>query len=257
MGMSVSSIRIGVLYPGADADDDYALLAQRLGPPRVDFDVVHTEFAEDAHRRDALLEIGSDRRLLEGAAGLASRPIQAVAWACTSGSFVYGLDGARRQARLLEDALGVRATTTPLAFLAALRNLGVTRVALAATYPTDVSAIFVEFLAKAGIEVVRVTCAGIYTGGEVGRLDPGAVRDLVRQANDPDARAVLVPDTALHTVARLDELDAAAGKAVLTANQVTAWETLRLSGREQPERELGILFRKVPLSIADDVRVGI
>ena len=42
-----------------------------------------------------------------------------------------------------------------------------------------------------------------------------------RAYDDPAADAVLLPDTALHTVAFLDELEDAVGKTVLTANQVS------------------------------------
>jgi hypothetical protein len=47
---------------------------------------------------------------------------------------------------------------------------------------------------------------------------------MVEQNDNPDAEAILVPDTALHTVAWLEQLEAAAGKPVLTANQVTFWK---------------------------------
>ena len=53
-----------------------------------------------------------------------------------------------------------------------------------------------------------------------------------------------MPDTALHTVAFLDELEAAVGKTVLTANQVTVWEAMRLAGRVTPQQGLGRLFRE-------------
>jgi len=51
-----------------------------------------------------------------------------------------------------------------------------------------------------------------------------------------------VPDTAMHSLAWVDELEAAAGMPVLTANQVTIFEGLRLSGRVPPLPGLGALF---------------
>ena len=59
--------------------------------------VVITSVDEDAHRVNALLDLGSDERLAEGAARLAVEKPDAVMWACTSGSFVFGPDGARDQ----------------------------------------------------------------------------------------------------------------------------------------------------------------
>ena len=53
---------------------------------------------------------------------------------------------------------------------------------------------------------------------------------MVAAADHPDAEAVLVPDTAMHTLAIVDKLEAAVGKPVLTANQVTVWKGLDLLG---------------------------
>ena len=39
-----------------------------------------------------------------------------------------------------------------------------------------------------------------------------------------------MPDTALGTAGFLDDLEMAAGTVVLTANQVTMWDTLNLAG---------------------------
>lgn len=65
--------------------------------------MVHTTVGEDAHRIDALHDIGAPERLDLGAEQLAGR-VDAVVWACTSGSFVRGWGGARQQA----DAIGTR-----------------------------------------------------------------------------------------------------------------------------------------------------
>ena len=62
----------------------------------------------------------------------------------------------------------------------------------------------------------------------------------------PDAEAVLIPDTALHTAAFLPELETHVGKTVLTANQVTMWEALRLAAALTPQQNLGHLMPIAP-----------
>ena len=245
--MAAEPTRIGVLYPGHAAEDDYATLNERLGD-RVAFEVVHTAIGEDAHREDALLDMGSRERLLEGARELAPRGVAAVLWACTSGSFIYGWAGARQQVADVQDALGVPVSSTSLAFVSALRALGLIRVAVAATYPADVARRFERFLADGGFEPVNLTSSGIITAAEVGTIPAEGAVALVAAAEHPDAQAVLVPDTALHTIAAIEELEQMAGKPVLTANQVTAWEGLRLTGRPTNVPALGRLFATVATS---------
>ncbi len=67
---------------------------------------------------------------------------------------------------------------------------------------------------------------------------------LARAGDRPDAEAVLLPDTALHTAGYLTELEETLGKPVLTANQVTVREGLRLAGRRVRAKGLGALFAR-------------
>jgi maleate cis-trans isomerase len=232
--------RIGILYPGYAAEADFELLDERLAGS-AGFDVVHTSIGEDAHREDALLDMGSGERLLEGARRL-PRGVSSVVWACTSGSFIYGWEGAQRQAAELEDAIGLPVSSTSLAYVNALRSLGLRRVSVAATYPEDIARRFEAFLTDAGMDPVSVTSHGIITAAEVGTLMRDDALALVSAAHHPAAEAVLVPDTALHTIASLDALEEAAGKPVLTANQVSAWEGMRLAGAPETAAGLGQLF---------------
>lgn len=233
---------VGFLYPGYSAEDDYPTIERLLGGG-VRLPVVHTTMRVDAHRVDALLDIGGEDVLAEGARALRELGVDAAVWACTSGSFVFGWDGAADQVAGVGAAAGVRATSTSFAFADALAALGVRRVAVAATYPDDVAQRFVAFLGRAGVEVVSLSCRGIVTAAEVGRLGREDVLDFVAANDHPDAEAVVVPDTALHTVAWLDELELRVGKPVLTANQVSVWAGLRLVGDRPPLPGLGALFR--------------
>jgi maleate cis-trans isomerase len=65
---------------------------------------------------------------------------------------------------------------------------------------------------------------------------------MVTAADHPDADAVLVPDTAMHTLAIVDKLEAAVGKPVLTANHVTVWKGLELLGPVPSQPGMGALF---------------
>jgi maleate cis-trans isomerase len=242
---------VGILYPGFSAEDDFPRLAEMLGPD-VALPVHHTVMVEDAHRADALLDWGRDDRLADGAAALAPHSPDAVVWTCTSGSFVYGWDGAHAQAAALARSAGVPASSTSLAFARAARVLGVRRVAIAATYPGDVTALFVQFLAHAGLEVVRTSSHDVYTAAEVGTFGRERLLEMAASGDDPDAEAVLMPDTALHTVDHLDAVEERLGKPVLTANQVSAWEGLRLVDRHTPRAGLGRLFR-IPAPVDTEV----
>ncbi|MDI3404371.1 maleate cis-trans isomerase family protein [Streptomyces cavernicola] len=237
---------LGFLYPGHSAEDDYPRMEQLLGSD-IRLAVIHTDIGEDAHRVDALLRMGAPDRLAAGVEELRLSGAEAVVWACTSGSFVFGWEGAHDQVRDLAKAAGLPASSTSFAFAHAAGEVGADRVAVAATYPEDVAEHFVAFLRAAGIEVVAMRGSGIITAAEVGTWGYEEVLALARAGDHPDAAAVLLPDTALHTAAHVRDLEHDLGKPVLTANQVTVWEGLRLAGRRVNAPALGALFTREPI----------
>ncbi|MFJ2473027.1 aspartate/glutamate racemase family protein [Streptomyces sp. NPDC087659] len=234
---------VGLLYPGHSAEDDYPRIAVLLDSD-IRLPVFHTDIGEDAHREDALTEMGAPERLAAGVEELRLAGAESLVWACTSGSFVRGRDGAQEQIRELAQAAGLPASSTSFAFVHAAQALDVGRVAVAATYPDDVTGLFEKFLESAGIEVVAARASGIVTAAEVGTWEREQVLELARAGDDPRAEAVLMPDTALHTAAHLQELEETLGKPVLTANQVTVWEGLRLAERRAWADGLGALFAR-------------
>lgn len=252
---------VGILYPGHAAEDDYptleSALARSESGPAVRLPVTITTIGVDEHTPEALLETGSHNRLAEGASRLLAsqrseaehdddshHSVDSVMWACTSGSFVYGWQGAQEQARRLAQHAGRPASSTSLAFAGAVQALGVTRVAVAASYPADLAGHFRRFLAAAGIDVVGFAARGIFTAGEVGHLGRQDVLSMIGAVDLPEAEALLVPDTAMHSLLWIEDFEAALGKPVLSANQVTVWEGMRIAGLAEPALAgLGTLFR--------------
>ncbi len=239
---------VGLLYPGHSAEGDFPALQRRLaaGGYDVQLPLEHTWVGEDAHRVDALLELGGPGPLAEGAARLTARHrLDALIWACTSGSFVFGWDGAREQVRALREATGLPTSSTSIAFVNACRALGVERVSVAASYPDDVARHFVGFLGRGGLDVTAMGSHGIVTAAEVGSLGRDQVLAIAEGADRGRAEAVLIPDTAMHTLEWLAELESVAGLPVLTANQVSVFEGLRLIGGGTPRLPgLGTLFAR-------------
>lgn len=238
--MSEARPTVAMLYPGRSAQDEYPLLESLLGDVRLP--VVHTWEGPTDHDVAALLALGAREPLTAAARAALAHAPDALMWACTSGSFVYGAR-VHEQASWIADAAGVPASSTSIAFVEALRHLGIGRVAVAATYPAAVTRHFTGLLRAAGAEVLAVASHDIPSGEDAGRLAPDAVRELVGSGDYPaGTQALLVPDTALHTVELLSELEDQLGLTVLTANQVTAWHGLRLAGRQGRATGLGRLF---------------
>lgn len=236
-------LRLGFIYPMHAAEDDYPFFASRVDPA-VEAHVVHT-YSEDVHETECCLRTGSPERIAPGIEALSKIEVDACMWACTSGSFVFGVKGAQEQVDGIAEKLGCPTSSTSLAFLNALKTLNLTRVAVAATYPEDLALEFKKFLGEGGFEVLHLGCEGIWTAEEVGVVEQTSVLEFAKSNDHPDAEAVLIPDTALHSAQFLAELEAHVGKTVLTANQVTIWEALRLANYESPQAGLGQIMTQL------------
>ncbi|MEU9624924.1 MULTISPECIES: decarboxylase [unclassified Streptomyces] len=232
---------LGFLYPGHHfAEDDFPRMEVLLDAVRLV--VNHTDADEDAYTTDVLMRTGAPERLAAGVAELQRAGVESVVWTSSSGSFLYGWEGAHEQIAALARAAGVPASSTSFGFVHAVRELRAARVAVAATYPEHIAALFAAFLHSAGIEVAATHAAALASAAEAASWGLDEVKELVRAADRPEAEAVLLPDTALHTASHVAELEELLGKPVLTGNQVAVREGLRLADRRTWSPRLGKIF---------------
>jgi len=232
-------MRIGVLYPTRGCgEDDFETLARTVSQ-KIEIEFAYTAWGKHVDRVDDLDEFGKLRaarqlgeleRLQDAGERLREFRPDVVTWACSSCSFLGGYAGAHRQAWMLADQHGVPAGSTSLAFVAALRALGVTKVALGSVYGNEITGALAGFLAAAGTETVHRVCMDAGSDRVLATWDIERLTDLVDRSDAVTAEAVVVPETALRTAPHLDVLEARAGKPVLTATQVTIWHALRQAG---------------------------
>jgi arylmalonate decarboxylase len=135
---------------------------------------------------------------------------------------------------LRERAGGVPVIATAGAVLAALRALGVKRVAVATPYVDFVNEAERAFLEEHGFGVTSLL--GLRLGETqaerrfIGRVPPQQVYRLARQADRPDAEAIFISCTNLATLDVIAQLEADCGKPVISSNQACFWACLRVMG---------------------------
>ena len=235
--------RLGFVAPGGGAEHEYYhfaestgnrakvfIMASRIGPGEEDHDI------------DSLLGPARIDWINEAARRMISLKPDCAMWACTSGSFVVGRAGAEAQVAALAETTGVPAGSTSLAFIDALQALGMRRVAVLATYPEPAARAFEAFLGEFGVEIVHLHWLDAGSGWDAALLPPERVIDAAKAAAVPEAETVLIPDTAMPSLDLIAPIEEAIGRPVLTANQVTLWQAVRLSGRHVPVDGHGRLF---------------
>ena len=163
-----------------------------------------------------------------------------VALAFTAASYSNGFAREAALADRIASLTGSPALTAAQAILAALEHLGVKRLALGTPYPESISAMGRAYWEAAGLTVVgyaRLTgVTNIYDESE-----ERAYR-LARQADVPDADAVLLSGTGLPTIGVLELLERDLGKPVVSSNQALLWRALRMAGVREPVPGFGRLL---------------
>ena len=235
-------VKLGIIYPGgAQAEEEYYEFAEQHGNLSI-FLVISRIPEGGGHSIDALIETARIEHLMEAAQRLVKLKADVVLWACTSGSFVLGRSGAEQQIQRIEETVHTVASSTSLAFVSALEHMNLKHVAIAATYPSEASEAFKSFLREFGIEVINVRFWGAPSGYDASKIPPVEIMKLARSTDVPNAEAILIPDTAFHSLGIIQPLEDVLGKPVLTAYQVTLWEGLRLVGERPEHRGLGKLM---------------
>lgn len=149
---------------------------------------------------------------------------EVVAYLCSSGSFVNGVDGERALRKVICDAGALEAVTTSGALAEVLQHLNVRKLAVVTPYVEDLTRRLHDFLAELGVETVASEHLGL--GGGIWRVGYRTIAERILAADHPDAEAMFVSCTNLPTFDIIDPLENWLGKPVLTANQLTMWACL-------------------------------
>jgi len=230
--------RVGVILPSVNTtlEPEYAWLA----PRGLSFHVARVMLRETTP--EGLREMNAG--VAAAAELVASVTPDVVAYACTSGSFVDGVDALARQIDDIRARVGCPVVATSQAMVDALRALGVDRLALATPYLDAVNVAERAFLVAHDFEVVAMHGLGL-SGKAIREVPPERVADLVRVADVPRAQAIFVSCTDFRALEVVDTLERELGKPIVTSNQVTLWAILRALGRTEPVHGFGRLLAAV------------
>lgn len=169
--------------------------------------------------------------MLAAAELLADAAVDAIVWNGTSGGW-NGIDADRAICTLISERTGIASSTTMLAQLEVLAELGLARCGLALPYTDDVAARIAAEFGAAGVQVTGFSHGGVSDNREFALVSPPRVRALVRQADSPRAECILMFCTGLAGAHLVDELEAELGKPVFDSVAVTLWKALTMVGIE-------------------------
>jgi maleate isomerase len=173
---------------------------------------------------------------------LSTTDVDAIAYACTTGSLVKGLGFEETIERRIREVAGVPAVATAASIKRAFDALDVESVAIATPYIEDLNEREAEFLEASGYDVVDIDGLGLRTDVEIGSRRPETAYRQAREIDHEGAEAVFISCTGYRTFEIIERLEADIGKPVVTSNQATLWDALETLGIDYTGIDLGTLF---------------
>jgi maleate isomerase len=131
--------------------------------------------------------------------------------------------------KMMERNGNLPTTTTSTSVIAAFEKLGIRKVSIAMPYVEAVARAAMKFVEDSGIQVLNAKWLH-KAGFEIAQMTPETVYHLARDVDRPESEAIFISCVNLHTFEVIDRLERDLKKPVITSNQATIWNVLRMAG---------------------------
>ena len=172
---------------------------------------------------------------------LPGQKINAVAYACTSGTITIGEDKVKEKVQLAKP--GCYVATPITSAIKAFTKMNVKKIALFTPYPESVNKTILEYFNKKNINIISFSTFNIDLDEDIARVDPEYLLETLIKLKISDADALFISCTALPALEILEKVEKKIKKLVLSSNQTLIWDTLRSVGYKSSIEGYGKLLR--------------
>ena len=182
--------------------------------------------------------------VLDRARELRQAGAEAISLMGTSISFYRGAAFTESLRAAMQEATGVPCTTMSHAIVAALKQLGIRRVAVATSYIDELNDKLVAYLTHEGFVVTAIEGMSITGVKEVGEVSTEALVRLSREVHERDRTAdgVFISCGGLLTLDAIRQLEDELGLPVTASSPAGFWDVVRLADVSARSEGFGKLF---------------
>jgi maleate isomerase len=190
------------------------------------------------------------QKMADAAALLSDGGLDAILWNGTSGSWTgKGFEADVKLCQEIGRVTGVPASTSSLAQVDVLRHYGIKRFGLAVPYVEEPTRKIVETYGSQGFAVVNTARLDQSENVVIANTPFARIKQLLRDADSPDAECIVVACTNLPATVVLDEMEAELGKPIFDSIAVTLWKALKMTSIDVPLHGWGKLLRDNPVLV--------
>ena len=201
-------------------------------------------------RHTNVSDVDTNIRMLDNAVEAAKLVAQSepdfILLGCTTATFVQGKGKDLEIGVMLEEATGIKSSTTSTAVCNALRALGIKRFSFLAPHIGEILERAKIFFYGNGFEILTAKGMNISNSMSIPAVKPEEIYRFAKQNYHPDSEAIFLNSTNFRAMDIVKPLEQDLGIPVVTSNQASLWYVLRRMGFDQ-DIGVGELFKlKLP-----------
>ena len=174
---------------------------------------------------------------------LKSARVDIIAYACTAGSFINGIEGEIKTRNMINSISGIKTITTSMAVIDSLNYYKAKNVALLTPYSQEIHLLAIKFLEENGFEIEKDKRIGTKHDYSYDNL---TFKEILRNAKEVfinKAEALFLSCTNLPTIYIIQQLEEEFKIPVISSNLATFWQCLRFLEYKKEIECFGQLLR--------------
>ena len=173
---------------------------------------------------------------------LPNQTLDAVAYGCTSGTIVAGIDQIINK---IQSAKPKCKVITPItSAVNALKHLNLKKISVFTPYPQAINEKVINYFKNEGFVIQSFASFNLESDLDIGKIDPQYLLEVLTKIDTSDAEALFISCTALPVFEIIQELENKIKKIVLSSNQALIWDSIRSVGYNSSIEGYGKLLRK-------------
>ena len=173
---------------------------------------------------------------------LPNQTLDAVAYGCTSGTIVAGVDQIINK---IQSAKPNCKVITPItSAVNALKHLNLKKISVFTPYPQAINEKVINYFKNEGFVIQSFASFNLESDLDIGKIDPQYLLEVLTKINTSDAEALFISCTALPVFEIIQELENKIKKIILSSNQALIWDSIRSVGYNSSIEGYGKLLRK-------------
>ena len=136
-------------------------------------------------------------------------------------------------------------TTSSTSVVTAVKKMGLKKVSLAMPYLEDVAKTAVKFFQDYGLEIIKYQWLGYPTAEKrMQEVSKEEIYHLARDVDDAQSEGLIISCVEINAIDLIQPLENDLQKPIITSNQATMWNLLRMAGVNEKIQGFGQLLSK-------------